>query len=764
MDWLRLLRSLRAASGTGAWAWAPLVLGLLIASGLAPSTAAAQDPLYLVDGETTVRDVSFRFVDRQTFETSRLRQQIATEAPGTLDRLRDWFDFFPGIRSQAYPFDPITLQKDVARLRRFYQQNGFLRPSIDYPASDYDSTANSIHVVFTIEEGEPVIIQDTRFLTGDSTAYAVSQFSGTLREEWIAFRDATSFELGQRYTEFQQGRIEDDVRAWLRDRGFAFADVQSQARVDSSANTADIRFYVDPGPRARVAEIQVEGNASVSAAVVRRELPFREGDWFSASELSQGQQQLFGLNLFRVALADVPTQPRDSTVTVRYRVREAPLRTLSGEVGFGAQTGVTAETSWRHRNFYGDARTLTVGVTAETGIPENPPAFLPTFLAGTNTLERDREFGTSITLQQPYLLTTQLSGTLRPFFRERINNKLLPDSTRFLDLNEREFGLTSTLVYELLPFRTVSLQHAFTRTQQFTSPDPNATNAGSFTATDLFDKSVLSLDATLGRTDDFVNPTRGVLVRPSVSLGGAALQSDVQFLKVGGEVSAYQPLAGGLNLALRASGGYLWPLGTSRDALTVPLSAPLQQLNANVISQNRFSDVFFYAGGNSDVRGWPPEAAGAKTLRPSTVASGGFVYEPIGGQARLGFNVELRLPVPGAGPNVQAAAFFDAAFLTADRLTLTPSPQVTDVLQRPDGTPVVSDTRQWVAGTGAGLRYNTPIGFVRLDLATKLRPDALDLRRPDDVAAALQAGRPVSSVPERFIRRFRLHFGIGRSF
>ena len=69
-------------------------------------------------------------------------------------------------------------------------------------------------------------------------------------------------------------------------------------------------------------------------------------------------------------------------------------------------------------------------------------------------------------------------------------------------------------------------------------------------------------------------------------------------------------------------------------------------------------------------------------------------------------------------------------------------------------------------GTGGGFRYKTPFGFVRFDVAYKLTPDALDLRRPGALGNTVEenATTPIENTPTRPIRRFRLHFGIGRSF
>ena len=746
----------------GRWGLLLALLGAALAVG--PSSVRAQAPLYLVDDRTSVREVSFRFVGDQTFAAERLRAQIATSAPGFFARLQNRFAFLPGLQRRPFLFDPVTLQKDVVRLRRFYQQNGFPSPRIDYPASQLDTTANAIHVIFTVQEGTPLTIQTLSFLAADGDRPVTTLLDGGLQRDWAAFRDRATVQPGERYTEFKQTQIEDDVQTWLRNRGYAFAQVTSEAEIDTAATAAALRFRIDPGPLAHVSEILIEGNQTVGDRVVRRELPFEVGDRFSAADVSDGQQQLFDLNLFRVALADVPEQPRDSTVTVRYRVRETNLRSYSGQLGYGTQPGVTLEGSWRHRNFQGDARTLIVGVLADTGYPQNPPDFFPAFLSRSATQDPSRRFEATVTLRQPYLFTDRLSASLEPFALERLNPTLGADPTRFLGLNERQFGLNTRLVYDFLPFRSLSLQHSFARITQFrASSGPDTLGVGD----DFFDRSVFSLSGTIGQADDFLNPSRGYILRPSLEVGGYPFESGVDFVRLSGGLSGYLPVSDRLELAGRVFGGVLWPFGESRTNLTVPPSASDSLKEENRTFQDRFSEYLFYAGGGSDVRGWRSQLAGGKVLRESPIARADYVYRPIGSRLKLGVNLEVRLPLPGLGPSWRTALFLDAAYLDSGVLNLVPPPSVSGTLAGPDGQSISTDPSQLLVGTGGGVRYQTPFGFVRLDLAYKLTPDALDLRRPGplgDAATSDGVERPVASTPERLIRRFRLHFGIGRSF
>jgi len=738
--------------------------------GAIPS-ARGQAPLRYVDGETTVRNVSFRFVDHQTFEESRLREQIATAAPGTFTRLRNQFAFLPGVQQQRFFFDPVTLQKDVVRLRQFYRQNGFPTPEIDYPASQLDTSRNHIRVIFTVREGPSLDIRETEFLNAAGTAPAGAELSDPVRQKWTRYRD-TQLQIDGRYTNFAQTQVSDQIQSWFRDRGFAFARVDSRAAVDTSQYAVDLKFRIDPGPRTVVSEIQVDGNQSVAPSIIRRELPFSVGNQFSAQDVTAGQKQLFDLNLFRVALADVPEQPLDSTVTVRYQVREARLRAFSGEVGYDTRSGVTLEGGWRHLNFYGNARTFTVNLTANTGYPENAPSFFPDFLTQSSQ-EVNRQFRGSVTLRQPYLFSSRLSGSVAPFAQERLNPALSPNPDRFLNLNERQYGLNSTLVFDVLPYRTLSFQHSVSRTRQYletATGDSVQSEAPLAADDDLFNKSIFTLNGTFGDADDFITPTKGVIVRPTVDLGGFFFESGVEFVRLGADVSGYLPISETLELAGRLSVGTLWPFGESRTNLTLPDTPTDRERQLTRIYQNRFSDYLFFAGGGSDVRGWGSQLAGGKVLRRSTTLQQDYVYRPIGARTKIGVSLEARLPLPGLGSSWRTGAFVDGAYMASGPLTLTPPATVPTVVTNAQGDPVRTDPTQLLIGAGAGIRYQTPFGFLRIDLAYKLTPDALDLRQAEEVGDALDpsssASAPTSAsdVKTRSLRRFRVHFGIGRSF
>ncbi len=699
---------------------------ILLALGL-PMGAHAQAPLFFANDATTVRGIGFKFVDTQTFTEDEIIEAalLATGEPTFLDRVKKVLSL-PFWRPDRYPLVPIELQKDVVRIRNFYKLNGFLKTQVDYPASQLDTSSNTIAVIFTIDEGPPLLIDSISYQTPEGTRVA-DEFSGRTREQWLRFRQQSPLRPGERFTTTTFALARGSILDWIRNRGYAFVTLDADSLVDFAENRIALNLTIDPGPFTVVDSVLIEGNLSVPDRIVRRELALQVGQPFSQRKMVEGQRDLFGLDLFRVAVADLPTQPRDSTVTVRYTLREANLRLIRAQTGYGFEDGIVLEPSWTHRNFFGGARQFTVTGEYRSGFGAQPGG----------SFEPITRLGVSASLRQPYVFSRKLSGIVSPFYVREEN----PNIRSFY----REVGASTTLLYELMPFRTVSAQYTYAQAAPLRS-DADFEQA-------VYDRSVVSLSATLGKVDDFFNPRRGTLIRPLLEeAGGVIPGSGVQYTKAGLEVSRYQPLTDRLSLAARLFGGRLWPFGISRD-------------QEDPATEFRFDRIRFYAGGASDVRGWGLQQLGPRLLQADSVFTpvggtlGGptdslsvqnFRYEPLGGLAKLAGNIELRLPAPGLGPLWSTAVFLDFG-------------QITEGILRPTSLRY---------GAGSGLRYQTPIGYVRFDLGFKLNPSDEDLYSPAGLYCLrnnIPAGGACEAITgddrgTSFWRRMQIHLSIGQAF
>ncbi|MCA0269338.1 MAG: BamA/TamA family outer membrane protein [Bacteroidetes bacterium] len=693
-----------------------LMLVAAVLALLAPQ-AWAQAPLFLANDSTTVRAVDFRFIDTQTFSEDELRALLATKGPTFTEKL---WRRLPFARTKTYPLEPIEVQKDVVRIRQFYRLNGFFDARIDYPASQLDTAANTIRIVYSIVEGKPMRVRRMALYAQDSTGDVVA-FPASLRRGWSELSSNTSLRPGARFTSVDYAVLKGEVLDWALNHGYPFANVQADSTLDLDSLAIDLALTLTPGPRARIDSIEVRGNTSVPDNVVRRELPLQTGEYFSQRRLVEGQRELFGLGLFRVAVARVPAQPEDSTVTVRYEVRQGKIRLLRATTGYSRDEGAVVQGDWTHRNFWGEARQLNIAVVARTGFAAFPTDGLVA-----------RRLSVTASLRQPYLFNRRTSGMVAPF--------VLAENEPNLGNRYLEYGAAASVLYELMEFRTLSAQYTFGRVQ------PLELGGLGLGAADVYNRSVLTGSAVWGRVNSFLNPRSGFLLRPTVESAGRLLASGVDYTKISNEATFYTVLSRRADGAARLYLGRLFPQGTSKDQ-----NDPLVEY--------RFDRIRFYAGGASDVRGWGLNQLGPQLLRVDSVyaarTSGGPLdsltvrngrYEAIGGLAKFALNLEARLSFPGLGEKWRLAAFVDAGQVT-------------------EGSFSPADLR---VGVGSGVRYYTPVGYIRLDVAVKVNPSETDRYDPLQLyERRYGVNLPGVSQPGPFLslwRRIGLHFSIGQAF
>lgn len=203
------------------------------------------------------------------------------------------------------------------------------------------------------------------------------------------------------------------------------------------------------------------------------------------------------------------------------------------------------------------------------------------------------------------------------------------------------------------------------------------------------DYRLLSLPLTLtyDTTDDPLNPRRGLRLTaqaaPTQHLGQELARDGPGFVRGRLAGSAYLDL--GDLLASAHAGPSSARIGTGQSVLAGRLV--LGSILGAVADQVP-PDWRFYAGGGGSVRGYPFQSIGPRT--PSGT--------PAGGDGLFEASLEWRRRF---GANWGLAMFLDAGAVSAT------------------GTP---DADGLAVGLGLGVRYHTPIGPVRADIATPLNP------------------------------------------
>jgi len=474
-----------------------------------PASVDAQLPAALLDEATEVGSIAFRFEGTSTYSRLRLLDAIAMTERGALHGTQQALSFLPLLDPpEAHAFDPLSLQRDVARLRDFYHRGGFPGVRVRYEVN-LDEESNVVAVTFVVDEGMPRTLATLDWALPDGRP-----LEGAFPQELLAgWRDFVAREreaVDERLGDDGRARLEASTLSWLLDRGYPFAVVRSELAADSASTEggsqglrAALTLIVDPGPRSRIGTLAVTGTEAVADGVLLREVRLKEGDWYSASRLRDGRRRIIGLPPVGSAAAEVvPGQEADSTVDILLRVREGHKRRVSGHVGYTNVGGIAVGGQWENLNFFGGARSLVVSANSETGV------------AATFTDAPDKYTRGAVAVQQPFIFVPGLSLVVSPFVEYR-------DDYRD---ESWELGLDATLLYQYAPLRAVSLRYRGSHRQvlefalQGDDASPSAPTSGSIfdALEDRITVSVLTLSATFGTLADVANPTSGLVIQPIV--------------------------------------------------------------------------------------------------------------------------------------------------------------------------------------------------------------------------------------------------------
>lgn len=193
---------------------------------------------------------------------------------------------------------------------------------------------------------------------------------------------------------------------------------------------------------------------------------------------------------------------------------------------------------------------------------------------------------------------------------------------------------------------------------------------------DLFNKSVFRVGLSHNSTDQIFTPSRGQISSIYVEEAGRLLATPFKYLKVFTEHRFYRKLSGRNILAAKFS------IGSMKAIRGTDATPTLER---------------FFAGGNYSLRGWKRQELG-----PSKADSMGRLI-PVGGNSIIDGSVELRYSL--------FSQFVGAVFLDYG-----------NVWEKWNGF-APGDLRY---ALGLGLRYNTLIGPVRVDVAWKLNEQEQD--------------------------------------
>lgn len=635
-----------------------------------------------------------------------------------------------GLVDEYEVFDRYVLERDLERIQRYYRARGYYRARARI-ARVFLTSDRHVRVEVVIDEGPPALV-------GRVDVHGLEGLPAEVRAQAVT-RMAKRHRLQRPFEEERLEIGKQELTRLLADHGYAYAKVRSAADVDLPRDVVSVGYWVEAGRPARIGRVRIAGLGRIPPGPVVRALDLEPGEAYSASKLEAARQAVLDLGVFAAVRVEPDVdrkgdQPEEVPVQVRVEVTKLRNVRLGGGVSLDTvKSDVHLTAGWEDRNLFGGLRSFLVEVVPGVVLY---PTRLPTLKPPRRLLPQGRlrsEF------RQPGFVEARTNGVVRAqanvypllFAREQP-----PDA---VVLGYRE--LRGSVGLERRQGKLdVQLSHNLQQNTPFTyvgARDPDLVPV-------LVSYPELFLDLEL--TDDRVKPHEGLSLRGDVQVAGVF--GDARDLKLVPDARVYVPLARRFTLALRGSVGLLFP--ANYGSTVVPNAQTGTPGGATRREWVKDAEIMFlrgfFAGGPGSNRGYGVRGIGPHGSVPfyapgltadeinvecdsPEAAASGACDLPLGGFTLWESSVELRYPISQA---FSGAVFADAADVAPRKLTFR--------WNRPH------------LSAGLGLRYDTPVGPVRLDVGYRIpglqAPDTPDEGDPDTIF-----GLPIA-----------LSFGIGEAF
>jgi outer membrane protein assembly factor BamA len=540
---------------------------------------------------------------------------------------------------------------DTARLVKAYQAYGYLDARVLGIQTHLDRRRRRADLRIVVDEGPRTLVRSIVIRWAPDGPLSPADQEDI--EDLVTLTPGGPWEVGR------LNASSGNLTQALRNRGHPLAKVRGSAVVHAGVHRADVRFEVDPGPRAVLSGLRFEGLARVPADLVRNETDFALGVPYTPALVQQIEKALKGMRVFRWVAAQPATAVDRGGVEITVRVDEADPQSVRVGVQLAIETQRWQEqvaVSYTHTNLLGRLLRLDASILAGWAELPNPWApiqhgpvlsLVPRFtwkgpLEKHLIWELTPRFDVDVQEGYQYYSPANRIGVSRWFAgRYQVG---VSHNIRFVDF----FATTPALKVE-----TSVLGRDFR---------------------DPFLLGYVEVQAAAWFTDSILEPHDGVALDASYLVAAKYLGSDYDFQRLQGGVRAWWRPWDRLQIAAQVRTGVILPFGPNPGA---PLTHK------------------FYLGGADTVRGW-----GSRRLSPRVEEcddEGTCVSTPVGGYTVIQGNLELRVRIVSM---FSLVAFVDMGDVQAGVASWRPG--------------------QWNFSAGPGLRVDSPIGLVRLDAGFRL--------------------------------------------
>jgi outer membrane protein assembly complex protein YaeT len=588
-------------------------------------------------------------------------------------------------------------RRDEEAIEGLYRDNGFRDVDATITSTEaFQGKAGEVGATMTIVEGPQYKI----------STVTLDGYDRPDRESVLA---RLSTQPGQPFSDTNVALDRNHLLSIFQDEGHPDVQVEHNSTPGPGEHEIAVNYTVTPGPPRRVRDVLITGLRRTSTSLIEPNVSLKTGDPLSWTQMGRMQRRLYNLGVFdKVDMAIQNPQGDTEHKYVLFNLTEGHRYYTA--IGLGAQIARI-----------GGAADSLDNPGGRTGFAPNADfEFSRLNVAGR---------GHSINFKSRYSTIQRRASVsyLAPRFRNvegrALSLTFLYDNTRdVLTFNARRLEGSAQISKRYSRATTFLWRYTWrdVRVDENTVKiDPILIPIASQPA----QIAMISGNMIRDRRDDPTDAHRGTYTSADLGLVNRYFGGTKNFLRFLGRHSIYKQIAPDVVIATNTQFGAIKPYNTGGvDPFAyVPIAE------------------HFFGGGSTSHRGFPENQAGPRDLLT------GF---PLGGNALLFHSTEIRFPL--LGDNVNGVLFHDMGNVFTDVSSISFRVRQRDI----------QDFDYMVHAAGFGIRYRTPIGPIRVDLAYAMNaPAYYGLKGTYE---ELIQGTAVAAL--QGARKFNFFFSIGQAF
>lgn len=229
----------------------------------------------------------------------------------------------------------MAVSQSASALTSYYRSKGYFDAKVT-------ATENNVSITLNIQENDPITV---------ATIQINSDFD---------VDSAVTFHLNELFDQGKFTASKVNIKKQYGDAGFCNASFNSKAWIDMQTHQAHLLFEATPNEPCTFGEIRVTSTPNIDGNLAASMLRFKEGDPYNLSAIQQSYEALYAQEaISRVMINDNDRNGSIVPIALDIEETEKPIRFTAG-VGYSSDQGFGALAGLKHRNFFGDLKTLSL--------------------------------------------------------------------------------------------------------------------------------------------------------------------------------------------------------------------------------------------------------------------------------------------------------------------------------------------------------------------------------------------------------------------